>query len=75
MYKKQSLFALMNLYYKFYTPKMSFAIMPGLEIVVLHFFFFNFYTEYIMLDWINHKLESRLLGEILINSDMQMIPL
>ena len=24
--------------------------------------------------WINHKQESRLLGEILINSDMQMIP-
>ena len=28
-----------------------------------------------MLDWINHKLESRLPGEILTNSDMQMIPL
>ena len=24
--------------------------------------------------WIKHKLESRLLGEISINSDMQMIP-
>ena len=26
-----------------------------------------------MLDWIKHKLESRLLGEISITSDMQMI--
>ena len=25
--------------------------------------------------WMNHKLESRLLGEILITSDIQMIPL
>ena len=29
---------------------------------------FNFYAEY----WMKHKLESRLLGEILITSDMQM---
>ena len=28
-----------------------------------------------MLGWINQKLESRLLGEISITSDMQMIPL
>ena len=28
-----------------------------------------------MLDWMNHKLESRLLGEISIISDVQMIPL
>ena len=27
-----------------------------------------------MLDWMKHKLESRLPGEILINSGMQMIP-
>ena len=27
-----------------------------------------------MLDWINHKLESRLPEEISITSDMQMIP-
>ena len=27
-----------------------------------------------MLDWMKHKLESRLLGEISINSDMQMTP-
>ena len=38
---------------------------------------FNFYTEYIMRNtglW-EHKLESRLLGEISIASDMQMTPL
>ena len=28
-----------------------------------------------MPDWMNYKLESRLLGEISITSDMQMIPL
>ena len=35
---------------------------------------FNFYAEYIteMLGWMNHKLESRLPGEISITSDMQM---
>ena len=27
-----------------------------------------------MLSWMKHKLESRFLGEISINSDMQMIP-
>ena len=27
-----------------------------------------------MLDWMKHKLESRLLGEISIASDMQVIP-
>ena len=27
-----------------------------------------------MLDWIKHKLESRLLGEISMTSDMQMTP-
>ena len=38
--------------------------------------FFNFYAEYIMrmLGWKKHKLESRLLGEISITSDMQMTP-
>ena len=37
---------------------------------------FNFYAEYIMrtLGWKKHKLESRLLGEISITSDMQMTP-
>ena len=38
---------------------------------------FNFYAEYIMrnTEWKKHKLETRLLGEISINSDMQMTPL
>ena len=31
-------------------------------------------TSYEMPDWMEHKLESRLLGEISINSDMQMTP-
>ena len=35
---------------------------------------FNLYAEYIMRDWMKHKLESRLLAEISIASDMQMIP-
>ena len=36
---------------------------------------FNLYAEYIMQNpgWMKHKLESRLLGEISITSDMQMI--
>ena len=36
----------------------------------------NLYTEYIMqnADWIKHKLESRLLGEISVTSDMQITP-
>ena len=33
------------------------------------------YAEYIMPGWMNHKLESRFLGEILTTSDMQMISL
>ena len=32
-------------------------------------------TSFEMLVWMNHKLESRLLGEISTTSDMQMIPL
>ena len=32
-------------------------------------------TSWEMLDWMKHKLESRLLGEISITSDMQMRPL
>ena len=32
-------------------------------------------TSWKMPDWIKHRLESRLPGEISINSDMQMIPL
>ena len=45
---------------------------------------FNLYVEYIMrnvldgwmdvLDWMKHKLEARLLGEIPITSHMQMTP-
>ena len=37
---------------------------------------FNLYAEYIMRNagWTKHKLESRLLGEIAITSDMQMTP-
>ena len=37
---------------------------------------FNWYTEYIMrnLGWMKHKLESRLLGETSITSDMQITP-
>ena len=31
-------------------------------------------TSWEMLDWMKHKLESRLPGEILITSDMQMKP-
>ena len=37
----------------------------------------NLYAEYIMrnnMGWMKHKLESRLLGEIWITSDMQMTP-
>ena len=33
------------------------------------------HTSCEMLGWMNHKLESRLLGKISITSDMQMIPL
>ena len=32
-------------------------------------------TSYEMLNWMTHKLESRLPGEISTSSDMQMIPL
>ena len=37
---------------------------------------FNLYAEYIMrkLGWKKHKLESRLLGEISVTSDIQIIP-
>ena len=43
---------------------------------ILSFCLFNLYAEYIMLNagWMKHKLESRLLGEISITSDMQMAP-
>ena len=37
---------------------------------------FNFYAEYIteVLGWMNHKLESRMQGEISITSNMQVTP-
>ena len=37
---------------------------------------FNFYAEYIteVLGWMNHKLESRMQGEISISLDNQMTP-
>ena len=43
---------------------------------ILSLCLFNLYAEYIMrtLGWTKHKLESRLLGEISITSDMQMKP-
>ena len=31
-------------------------------------------TSWEVLDWMKHKLESRLLGEISVTSDMQMTP-
>ena len=41
---------------------------------ILSLCLFNLYAEYIMPGWMKHKLESRLPGEILIPSDMQMTP-
>ena len=41
---------------------------------ILSPYLFNWYAEYIMPGWMKHKLESRLLGEISITSDMQMTP-
>ena len=38
-------------------------------------FTYVYSTSCKMPDWMNHKLESRLPGEISITSDMQMIPL
>ena len=44
---------------------------------ILSLCLFSLYAEYIMQmsDWMNSRLESILLGEILTTSDMQMIPL
>ena len=36
---------------------------------------FDLHASYKMMGWMNHKLESRLLGEMSTTSDMQMIPL
>ena len=43
---------------------------------ILSLCLFNLYAEYIIetLGWMKHKLESRLLGEISITSDMQITP-
>ena len=43
---------------------------------ILSLCLFNLYAEYIIetLGWMKHKLESRLLGERSITSDMQMTP-
>ena len=43
---------------------------------ILSLCLFNLYAEYIRetLDWKNHKLESRLPGEMSVTSDMQMTP-
>ena len=42
---------------------------------ILSLYFFNLYAEYIMRNTgMKHKLESRMLGEISITSDIQMIP-
>ena len=49
----------------------------GQQDCILSHCLFNFYAEYIMWNtwWMNHKLDSRCLGEISIISDMQMITL
>ena len=39
---------------------------------ILSLCLFNLYAEYIMLGWMKHNLESRLLGEISISSHIQM---
>ena len=43
---------------------------------ILSLCLFNFYADYIieMLDWMNHKLESRIQGEISTTTEKQMIP-
>ena len=56
----------------------SFQIGKGVhQGYILSPYLFNLYAAYIieMLVWMNHKLESRLPGEISITSDMQMTPL
>ena len=47
-----------------------------IKAVYYHTAYLNFMqnTSCEMLDWMEHKLESRLMGEISINSDMQMTP-
>ena len=45
------------------------------EQLSLHYLVYMQSTSCEMLDWMKHKLESRLLGEISITSDMQMTPI
>ena len=49
-----------------------------IKTVYCHPALFDLYAEYIMkksvLDWMKHKLELRLPGEISVTSDMQMTP-
>ena len=54
-----------------------FIIGKGIQQVYCHLVYLTYtqITSHEMLGWINHKLESRLLGEVSITSDTQMIPL
>ena len=48
-----------------------------IKAVYCHSAYLTYYAEYIMYrmpGWMKHKLESRLLGEISITSDMQITP-
>ena len=47
-----------------------------IKVVYCHFAYLTYMqgTSWEMLDWMKHKLESRLPGEISIASDMQIIP-
>ena len=53
-----------------------FQIGKGVKAVYCHFAYLTYKqsTSYIVLGWMKPKLESRLLGEISITSDMQMTP-
>ena len=53
-----------------------FQIGKGVQGCISSTYLFNFYAEYIMEmpGWMKHKLESRLLGEISITSDTQVMP-
>ena len=50
---------------------------PGYVLVCFHPVYLTYMQSksYEMQSWMNHKLESRLLGEISTSTDMQMIPL
>ena len=58
--------------------------LTGSKLVKEYFKTLNYHSAYLtymqstsfkILDWMNHKLELRLAGEISTTSDMQMIPL